>query len=47
MSQVGYHMNLVVIVGMVTSGLPKLLVVSYCDKGSILGTRNCYVSAPA
>jgi surface protein len=36
MAQVGSHENLVSLIGVVTSGLPLLLVVSYCEHGSLL-----------
>jgi hypothetical protein len=36
MAQVGSHPNLVSLIGVVTSGLPLLLVVSYCERGSLL-----------
>ena len=36
MAQVGPHQNLVSLIGVVTSGSPLLLVVSYCERGSLL-----------
>ena len=36
MVQVGAHPNLVSIVGVVTRGLPLMLVVSFCEQGSLL-----------
>lgn len=36
MSLVGKHPNLVSLVGVVTSGTPLLLLVSYCESGSLL-----------
>jgi len=36
MAQVGVHSHLVSLLGVVTSGLPLLLVVSYCEHGSLL-----------
>ena len=37
MAQVGNHPNLVSIVGVITSGMPLVLVLSYCEYGSVLG----------
>jgi serine/threonine protein kinase len=36
MAQVGFHSNLVSLIGVVTAGLPLLLVVSFCEFGSLL-----------
>lgn len=36
MSQVGSHENLVSIIGVITSGLPLVLILSYCEYGSVL-----------
>ena len=36
MSQLGAHQNLVSLIGVVTSGLPLLLLISLCDHGSVL-----------
>jgi serine/threonine protein kinase len=36
MAQVGMHDNLVSLIGVVTVGVPLLLVVSYCEHGSLL-----------
>jgi serine/threonine protein kinase len=36
MAQVGSHPNLVSLIGVVTTGVPLLLVVSYCERGSLL-----------
>ena len=36
MSQVGHHPNLVSIVGVVTRGDPLILILSYCEHGSLL-----------
>ena len=35
MAQLGYHPNVVSIIGVVTSGLPLFLVLSFCERGSI------------
>jgi hypothetical protein len=35
MAQVGYHPHLVSLVGVVTSGVPLLLVISFCENGSL------------
>ena len=37
MSQVRVHPNLVSLIGVVTSGLPLLLLISFCEHGSVLG----------
>lgn len=37
MVQVGAHTNLVSIIGVVTRGMPLMLVVSFCENGSLLG----------
>jgi receptor tyrosine kinase-like orphan receptor 1 len=37
MAQIALHPNLVSLVGMVSKGLPKLLLVSYCEHGSLKG----------
>lgn len=37
MVQVGAHSNLVSIIGVVTRGMPLMLVVSFCENGSLLG----------
>lgn len=37
MVQVGAHPNLVSIIGVVTRGMPLMLVVSFCENGSLLG----------
>lgn len=36
MAQVGAHEHLVSIIGVVTRGLPKVLVLTYCDRGELL-----------
>jgi serine/threonine protein kinase len=36
MAQVGGHPNLVSLIGVVTSGTPILLIISFCEKGSLL-----------
>jgi serine/threonine protein kinase len=36
MAQVNGHQNLVSLVGVITSGAPLLLLVSYCEHGSVL-----------
>ena len=36
MAAVGHHDNLVSIIGMVTAGMPQILLVSYCELGSLL-----------
>jgi hypothetical protein len=36
MAHVGSHLNLVSMIGVVTTGSPYLLVLSYCDNGSLL-----------
>ena len=35
MAQLGYHVNVVSIIGVVTSGLPLFLVLSFCENGSV------------
>ena len=37
MAQVGFHENLVSLIGVVTSGAPRVLILSYCEHGSMLG----------
>lgn len=37
MAQVGSHTHLVSIIGVITSGLPLVLVLAYCEHGSLLG----------
>ena len=36
MAQVSMHPNLVTLIGVVSAGEPKLLVLSYCEHGSLL-----------
>jgi serine/threonine protein kinase len=36
MAKVGYHPNILSIVGVSTCGYPKMLIVSYCEHGSLL-----------
>jgi serine/threonine protein kinase len=38
MAKVGYHQNVLSIVGVSTCGQPKMLIVSYCEYGSLLHT---------
>jgi hypothetical protein len=42
MAQVGSHENLVSLIGVVTSGLPLLLVVSFCEHGSLLAVLRAH-----
>jgi serine/threonine protein kinase len=37
MAQIGQHPHLVSLVGMILKGLPKMLLVSYCEHGSLKG----------
>lgn len=36
MAQVGLHPNLVSLIGVITSGSPRVILLSYCEHGSLL-----------
>ena len=46
MAQVPEHVNLVSLIGVVTSGTPTLLLVSYCENGSLLKYANSTAPSP-